>query len=116
MEKTSKIIASTLIKVDNDVNLKKCNTIKVRVVKTKAGKNDNPDKEPHPKKTKVEKVKSKKIMSEEKGEATVKVVPNRNPFNVGDLVMSTAKQIAHPAYEFHYISPSYLFLDRLKIL
>ena len=105
-------IASTLIKVDNDVNLNKCNTIEERDRKTKAGTHDNPDKDPHPKKAKVEKAKKIKGRSKEKDENTEKVIANRNPFNVGDLVMSTAKQISHPAYEFHYISYSYHFLDR----
>jgi hypothetical protein len=59
-------------------------------------------------------VKRKKNTNKEKGEDIVEVVPNRNMFNVGDLVMSTAKQIGHPAYEFHFISPSYLFFGSVK--
>ena len=56
----------------------------------------------------------KEEVSKEKGEPRIKVIPNRNPFRVVDLVMSTAKQISYPAYDFHYISPSYLFFGLVK--
>ena len=50
--------------------------------------------------------KTKEELSQRKDEPHIKVVPKRNPFNVGNLIMSTAKQISHPAYNFHYILPS----------
>jgi hypothetical protein len=109
-DQTKAIIASTLIKVDDVVNLKKCKRIKERDRKTKKGTNDNPNNQLHTKKAKVEKKQTNRVVSEEKGDPDIKVVQNRNMFNVGDMVMLTVKQICHPAYEFHYVSPSYLFL------
>jgi hypothetical protein len=107
-------IANTLIKVDNTVNLKKCHTIEDRDWMTKAGKHDNTDKDTESRKAKEVKPKKNKKTTKNKDEKTDKVTPSRNQFNVGDLVMSTAKQIGHPAYEFKYVSPSYLFFGSVK--
>ena len=94
-------------KIDDTVKLKKCIKAKDRGRKkkidgrTKMCKCDilGPQKSPpHIKKGKVGLGKTKEKVSKRKGKERIKVFPNRNPFNVGDLVMSTAKQISHPAY------------------
>ena len=113
-EQTKNPIANTLIKVDNTVNLKKCHTIEDRDWMTKGRTNDNTDKDTESKKAKEEKPKRNKKTTKNKDEKTDKVIHNRNQFNVGDLVMSTAKQIGHLAYEYHYVSPSYLFFGSVK--
>ena len=60
---------------------------------------------------KTEKRKEKNRVSKEVNVAIKTIVTriSRHMFNEDDLVMCTAKQMQHPAYEYHYIGVSYLW-------
>ena len=94
------VAVCTLGKVDDTIKLKKYMKAKDRGRKKRTGKTTNinrsdmlrPQKDqPLTKKEKVELNKVKEEVSEDKGEQDIKGVPNRNPFNMSDMVTSTAK-------------------------
>jgi len=63
-------------------------------------------------KAKKKNVKRKQPKLKKKPLKTVEVEPSivRNPYSQGDMVMTTARDIAHPAYTHGEISGSYIFL------